>query len=77
MQTALESITRASSARKASQIERIVGRLHSSLAYAQIDDIISRDFRVFLQNIIEQCHNLHAAVHVAYIDYPIETAFEA
>jgi uncharacterized alpha-E superfamily protein len=77
MQTALESITRASSARKATQIERIVGRLHSSLAYVQIGDIISKDFRAFLRSIIEQCHNLHAAVHVAYIDYPIETAFEA
>jgi uncharacterized alpha-E superfamily protein len=77
MQTALETITRESSARKAMQIERIVGRLHSSLAYGQIADIISRDFRVFLRNIIEQCQSLHAAVHLAYIDYPIETAFEA
>jgi uncharacterized alpha-E superfamily protein len=77
MQTALETITRESSARKAMQIERIVGRLHSSLAYGQISDIISRDFRVFLRNIIEQCQSLHAAVHLAYIDYPIETAFEA
>jgi len=77
MHAALDAIGRASSARKAAQIERIAGRLHSSLAYAQIADIMSRDFHRFLRSIIEQCHNLHSVVHETYVDYPIETAFEA
>jgi hypothetical protein len=38
---------------------------------------MSRDFERFLGSIIEQCQSLHSAVHAAYIDYPIETAFEA
>ena len=77
MRTALDTLARASSTRIASRIERIGGRLHASLAYAQIGDIMSRDFHLFLRDIVEQCHNLHAAMHQTYIEYPIETAFEA
>ena len=64
-------------ARKASRIERIVGRLRSSLAYLQIEEIMSRDLHSYLQGVMEQCHSLHAALHEVYIDYPIESAFEA
>lgn len=74
--TALDAIARTVSFRKVGRIERIIGRLRSSLAYAQIDDIISRDFNRFLNSIIEQCHSLHVAAHELYIDYPIESAFE-
>lgn len=77
MQQALDTIMHVSVVRKTGAIERTIGRLRSSLAYAQIDDIISRDFGRFLRSIIEQCHSLHAAVHDVYIDYPIESAFEA
>ncbi len=77
MQHALEGIRRTSPGRAVAAIERIAGRIHASLAYAQIDDIMSRDFERFLGNIIEQCQSLHAAVHEAYIDYPIESAFGA
>jgi len=77
MQEALEAIQRTAPGRKFTQIERIAGRMHASLAYAQIDNIMSRDFERFLASIIEQCQSLHAALHEAYIDYPIESAFEA
>ncbi len=77
MQGALDAIARSSSTRKGAGIEKIVGRLRSSLAYAQISEIISRDFARFLRSITEQCHSLHAAIHDVYIDYPIESALEA
>lgn len=77
MTEALEAISKVSHARKAGQIEKIAGRLHSSLAYAQIDEIIAKDFSRFLKSIVDQCQKLHAAVHEVYIDYPIETALEA
>jgi uncharacterized alpha-E superfamily protein len=77
MQHALDGIRRTTTGRRFAGIERIAGRIHSSLAYAQIDDIMSRDFERFLANIVEQCESLHAAAHEAYIDYPIESAFEA
>ena len=77
MQRALHSIAEISSARKTSRIERIIGKLRSSLAYGQIEEIMARDFHAYLLSIIEQCHTLHTAIHEVYIDYPIETAFEA
>ena len=77
MEDALEAIAKSSATRKGAHIEKIIGRLRSSLAYAQIDDIMSRDFQRFLRSVTEQCHSLHAAVHEIYIDYPVESAFEA
>ncbi len=77
MNKALDSISEMTSLRKTSQIERIVGKLRSSLAYGQIDEIMTRDFHSYLSNVIQQCHSLHSAVHQVYIEYPIESAFEA
>ncbi len=77
MQMAFEAIARTSSTRKGAHIEKIIGRLRSSLAYAQIDDIMSKDFQRFLRSITEQCNSLHAALHEVYIDYPVQSAFEA
>ena len=77
MRAALDTLTRATSARAAADIERVAGRLRASLAYVQIGEIMSSNFHSFLRGIVEQCDNLHAVMHQAYIDYPIETAFEA
>ncbi len=77
MERALEAIARASSSRKGAAIEKLVGRLRSSLAYAQIDDIMSKDFQRFLRSITEQCQRVHSAMHDVYIEYPVESAFEA
>ena len=77
MNFTLEAITETSSARKASRIERIIGQLRSSLAYSQITDIMERSLHSYLNGVIHQCRNLHAAVHEVYIDYPIEAALEA
>jgi uncharacterized alpha-E superfamily protein len=77
MQGALEAIRSAAPGRKFTGIERIAGRIHASLAYGQIDEIMLRDFDAFLAGITEECQSLHSAVHEAYIDYPVESAFEA
>ncbi|HZS56178.1 MAG TPA: alpha-E domain-containing protein [Bryobacteraceae bacterium] len=77
MHNALRVLAGISSARKTSTIERLIGKLQSSLAYTQIDEIMMRDLHPFLAGIIEQCHRLHAAMHEVYIEYPIESVFEA
>ncbi len=77
MQNALRAISRPASDAKFQRVERIVGKLCSSLAYAQIEDLMNRDFAKTLADIVQQCETLHEAVHEAYIDYPVETAFEA
>jgi uncharacterized alpha-E superfamily protein len=77
MHRALSALSTISSARKTSTIERLIGKLQSSLAYTQIDEIIVRDLHPFFAGVIEQCRRLHAAVHEVYIEYPVESVFEA
>lgn len=77
MLIALDAIAEASAVKKPVRIERTIGQLRASLAYSPIRDIMARDLHQFLNGVIEQCRHLHAAVHELYIDYPIESAFEA
>jgi uncharacterized alpha-E superfamily protein len=77
MLAALDAISEASAVRRPLRIERTIGQLRASLAYSHIQDIIVRDIHTFLYGVIEQCRQLHAAVHEIYISYPIESAFEA
>jgi uncharacterized alpha-E superfamily protein len=77
MEAALRSVANMTSARNTSAIDRIIGKLRSSLAYVQIDEIMARELHLYLNGVIEQCRRLHAAVYEVYIDYPIESAFEA
>ena len=76
MHLALNAIAELTSTRKAARIERIIGRLRSSLAYVQIDEVMARNLHSYLQSVLEQCHELHAAVHEIYTHYPIESALE-
>jgi uncharacterized alpha-E superfamily protein len=76
MQVALQGIAQASPARKATRIDRIVGKLRASLAYAQIEDLMSRNLHAYLCNVIERCREIHTAIHQLYIDYPIASTLE-
>jgi uncharacterized alpha-E superfamily protein len=76
MQQALSSISNLSLSRRTGKIERLIGRLRSAVAYVQIAEVIRGDLHKYLAGIIEQCRDLHAAVHEVYIEYPIEVAFE-
>jgi uncharacterized alpha-E superfamily protein len=76
MHNALKALGTIASARKTSTIERMVGKLQSSLAYTQIDEIMPRDLHPFFADVIEQCRKLHAALHELYFEYPIESVFE-
>ncbi len=77
MQTALSAIAEVTAARNTSAVDRIIGKLQSSLAYLQIDEIMSRELHGYLNGVIVQCHLLHGAVYEVFIDYPVESAFEA
>jgi uncharacterized alpha-E superfamily protein len=76
MYVTLRAITSQSAGRHRAHIGRLIGRLRSSLAYAEISDLLSGDLHAFLNSVLDQCRTLHSAVHDAYIDYPIEIAFE-
>jgi uncharacterized alpha-E superfamily protein len=76
MQIALQGIAQAAPARKATRIDRTVGQLRASLAYAQIEDLMSRNLHAYLCSIIERCREIHSAIHQLYIDYPIASTLE-
>jgi uncharacterized alpha-E superfamily protein len=74
MHEALTSISNLSLSRRTEKVERLIGRLRSMVAYAQLGEIIT-GLHQYLAAITEQCRELHAAVHELYIEYPIEAAF--
>ena len=77
MGAAIAAISQTSFTKASGRIERIAGRLRASLAYAQIAEIMIGGVHRCLNDVIEQCESLHAAVHMVYIDYPIQSALEA
>jgi hypothetical protein len=42
-----------------------------------MSELMAGDLHAFLNGVLEQCGALHLAVQEAYIDYPIEVAFES
>ena len=77
MGAAIAAISQTSFTKASGRIERIAGRLRASLAYAQIAEIMTGGVHRYLDDVIEQCESLHSAVHMVYIDYPIQSALEA
>jgi uncharacterized alpha-E superfamily protein len=75
MHEALAAISSLSLSRRTEKVERLIGRLRSMVTYVQIAEIIT-GLHKYLAGIIEQCRELHAAVHELYIEYPIEVAFQ-
>lgn len=57
--------------------ERLAGRLHASLDYGQVDEILNDDPHVYLETISRYCAQIHGAVYQSYITYPIESALPA
>ena len=52
-------------------------RLHASLDYGQVDEILNEDPHVYLETISRHCAQIHAAVYQSYVMYPIESALPA
>jgi uncharacterized alpha-E superfamily protein len=76
MHEALSAIGNLSLSRRTQKVERLMGRLQSMVAFVQVGEILS-GLHKYLAGIIEQCRELHAAVHELYIEYPIEVAFQS
>jgi uncharacterized alpha-E superfamily protein len=76
MQESLAAIIAQSPTRQRTHIERVIGRLRASLTFTPVAELLGGDLHAFLHGVLEQNRALHAAVHEAYIDYPIEVAFQ-
>ena len=59
------------------RVERLAGRLVATLNYSSVEEILSGGLHLALDNVIRQCAQLHTAIHLAYVDYPIETSLPA
>ena len=76
-ESSLRAIAERSGRRAGARGERLAGRLHASLDYAQVDEILNDDPHAYLEGIRRHCSGIHQAIHQSYIAYPIEHALPA
>jgi uncharacterized alpha-E superfamily protein len=77
VESALLALARWSGRRAGGRAERLAGRLHASLDYGQLDEILTDGSHAYLTGIGDQCHQIHTALYQTYLAYPIETALPA
>jgi uncharacterized alpha-E superfamily protein len=57
--------------------ERLAGRLHASLDYGQVDEILNDDPHAYLEGVGRFCRQIHTALYESYLTYSIEAALPA
>jgi uncharacterized alpha-E superfamily protein len=77
VESALRTIAHLTGRSVGGRAERLAGRLHASLDYGQVDEILSDDPHAYLEGIGGHCRQIHAAIYQSYVMYPIETALPA
>jgi uncharacterized alpha-E superfamily protein len=77
LESAVLALARASGRGAGGRAERLAGRLHASLDYGQVDEILEEDPAVYLDGVSRQCAQIHAALYQSYISYAIESAIPA
>jgi uncharacterized alpha-E superfamily protein len=74
LQGALEAIHGESGKSRAEQLQRLAGRLQSSLSYSSVDEILNQDVVAYLRGIQVQCRAIHEMIYQLYVDYSIQAA---
>jgi uncharacterized alpha-E superfamily protein len=77
LETAMKHIGAEVSSRRSARVERIAGRMQATLAFGQIDEIMSSGLHAYLETVLRQCSQAHSALYQTYIAYPIEAALQA
>jgi uncharacterized alpha-E superfamily protein len=77
LETAMKQIGAEVSSRRSARVERIAGRMQATLAFGQIDEIMSGGLHAYLDTVLRQCSQAHSALYQTYIAYPIEAALQA
>ena len=77
VESALRAIAQLAGRTNGGRAERLAGRLHASLDYGQVDEILSEDPHAYLEGVGRYCAQIHAAAYQSYITYPIESALPA
>ncbi len=76
IESALKAIAPLTARPAGGTAERLAGRLHASLGYSQVDEIL-QDPHAYLEGIRRNCTQVHAALYQTYIGYRIESALPA
>lgn len=77
LETAMKQIGAEVSSRRSARVERIAGRMQATLAFGQIDEIMTSGLQAYLETVLRQCSQAHSALYQTYIAYPIEAALQA
>jgi len=77
VESALRAVEKLTSRGAGGRAERLAGRLHASLDYGQVDEILGEDPHAYLASINRYCGQIHTALYQHYISYPIESAVPA
>jgi len=73
LQQSLSAIASATGTSRNSRVHRLAGRLHASLNFDQIDEIIEMGLQAYLRDIQTQCASIHKLVYETYISYPVDS----
>jgi uncharacterized alpha-E superfamily protein len=72
LHSALNAVANATESKRARHVNRLAGRLRAVLDYGQIDEIIGVGLQIYLDDVQEQCAQIHGALYQTYIAYPID-----
>ena len=59
---------------QAEPLQRLMGRLQSSLRYSSVEEIAAGDIVAYLRRIQQQCGDIHEMIYQLYINYSIQAA---
>ena len=74
VQAAFQAIGEATGTRKAGRVNRLAGRLRATLGFGQIDEILETGLRAYLNDVRQQCAQIHEAILQTYVAYQVETS---
>ena len=74
LQHALEAIQGESGKVRAEPLRRLAGRLHASLSYTSVEEIMEQDVVAYLRGIQAQCEEIHKTMYALYVDYAVQVA---
>ncbi|MFN8450710.1 MAG: alpha-E domain-containing protein [Anaerolineae bacterium] len=72
LHSALESVAQSTESKRARRVNRLAGRLRATLDYGQIDEIMDSGLFFYLEDVQQQCNQIHDTIYQTYITYPIE-----
>ena len=77
VESAVRAIAQLTGRGAGGRTERLAGRLHASLDYGQVDEILGDDPHEYLEGIGRFCSQIHAALYQNYLTYAVESALPA